>query len=343
MKRHVNIPIFIPHLGCPNQCVFCNQRYISGVKEFDISTVRKTIDTVLCTVSSDTECEVAFFGGSFTGIDRTLMINLLEIAKDYLDHGLVSSVRCSTRPDYIDEDILRILKAYGVETIELGLQSSSDAVLYQCKRGHTLSDEKKACEAIKSHGFNLIGQMMIGLPSSSVYEEIETARFIASVGADGARIYPTVVFKDTPLASMTDKGNYVPLSEEEAIARSASVLKVFLEAGIPVIRIGLCESENLSADKTYKAGPNSPSLGEKIISRVYLDNIINHIRINNLNYESIKITVAKGCISKVIGYKRSNTLALKSELGIKSVKAIESDKLNGFNFIIEQERTKECI
>ena len=122
MKKHANIPIFIPHLGCPNQCVFCNQRTISGVREFDLSSVDKQITDALETIGDSCECEIAFFGGSFTGIDRKLMLDLLKIAHKYVESGRVSSIRCSTRPDYISEDVLDILERYSVKTIELGME-----------------------------------------------------------------------------------------------------------------------------------------------------------------------------------------------------------------------------
>ena len=186
--RHVNIPVFIPHLGCPNQCVFCNQRKISGVKEFSIDEVKDIIDRALTTVSVDDEVEIAFFGGSFTGIERDTMISLLEIAHSYIELGRVKSIRCSTRPDYINEEVLSILKRYGVKTIELGLQSSSDKVLEITKRGHCFEAEEKSCAMIVENGFELVGQMMIGLPGSDLESEIRTARFIVSSGAGGARI-----------------------------------------------------------------------------------------------------------------------------------------------------------
>ena len=182
-KRHVNIPIFIPHLGCPNNCVFCNQRTISGVQHFDISDVRRQINEALSTVGPDVEREIAFFGGSFTGIDRDLMIALLEISHEYLERGLVNSVRCSTRPDYITDEILDILERYGVATIELGLQSTSEAVLARSKRGHGFDVEKEACRLIVERGISLIGQMMIGLPGSTLEDEIATAEFIVNSGA----------------------------------------------------------------------------------------------------------------------------------------------------------------
>ena len=163
MKKHVNIPIFIPHLGCPNQCVFCNQRTISGVMKFELSSVKSEIENALRTIDSSQEVEIAFFGGSFTGIDRELMISLLKLANEYIILGRVSSLRCSTRPDYIDEEILTLLKKYGVKTIELGLQSTSDVVLAKTKRGHTREDEEKASRLIVDNGFDLETREMANL------------------------------------------------------------------------------------------------------------------------------------------------------------------------------------
>lgn len=235
MKKHVNIPVFIPHLGCPNMCVFCNQRSISGTVRYSRDDVRKTIDEALATVSPEQEAQIAFFGGSFTGIDRDEMIYLLETGYGYVKSGRVSSIRLSTRPDYIDAEILDILSRYGVKTIELGLQSMSDRVLAACKRGHTAEQGREACRMIKERGFELIGQMMIGLPCSTEEDEIYTAREICALGAHGARIYPTVVFLDTELADMAERGEYTPLSVEEAAGRSASVLDVFARTGVRVI------------------------------------------------------------------------------------------------------------
>ena len=251
MKKHVNIPIFIPHLGCPNQCVFCNQRTISGVSDFDITSVKAEIDSALATIDQSCEVEIAFFGGSFTGIDRQLMESLLQLAYDYIRCGRVKSIRCSTRPDYISDEILDLLCKYGVKTIELGLQSASDHVLEVCKRGHTFNDEVNACKLIVERGFTLVGQMMIGLPGSTPEDEIKTARFIIDSGASSARIYPTVVFRDTELCQMSEYGNYIPITLSEATERSAIILEMLLDSGVDVIRIGLCASENL-VDDTFE-------------------------------------------------------------------------------------------
>ena len=271
MKRHVNIPIFIPHLGCPNQCVFCNQRTITGKNEFRIEAVSETVECALRTIPEDTETEIAFFGGSFTGIDFNFMCELLKIAYSYIQSGRVSSIRCSTRPDYINEKILSTLKKYGVRVIELGLQSTSDKVLALTKRAHSFEAEERACKMVVDAGFELVGQMMIGLPGSTLELEEATARFIANVGAKGARIYPTVVFRGTELCEMTENGTYTPLSLEDAITRSARVFKIFRDAQIPVIRIGLCAAENLSAPNSYFAGPNHAALGELVENEFYYE------------------------------------------------------------------------
>lgn len=312
--RHVNIPIFIPHLGCPNQCVFCNQRTISGVEGFHAEDVVPIIEKALETVEDDAEAEIAFFGGSFTGIDRALMISLLEIAHAYIESGRVISIRCSTRPDYIDGEVLGILKKYGVKTIELGLQSSSDKVLEISKRGHNSTAERKSCLMIVEFGFDLIGQMMIGLPSSDPQSEIETARFIASVGAVGARIYPTVVFRDTELCSMTNDGSYTPLTLDEAIERSAAVLDIFIEAGVDVIRIGLQASDNLSDPESYVAGPNHPALGELVIGEVYYNRICKILSDKQLSGdENITVLVSIGALSKAVGQNKRNKLRLMAK------------------------------
>lgn len=335
MSRHVNIPIFIPHLGCPNQCVFCNQRTISGVEEFNPSDLKEIIEKSLSTIEPDAEVEIAFFGGSFTGIDRELMISLLDIAYSYVLSGKVSSIRCSTRPDYIDASILDILTARGVKVIELGLQSSSDSVLKKSKRGHDRACELRACKMIVERGITLIGQMMIGLPGSELAEELECARFIADVGASGARIYPTVVFRDTELCSMCESGEYQALTEEEAIERSAKVFESFIENNIDVIRIGLCASENLSDISKYFCGPNHPALGEMVINRYYLNKIMKNAEDLGLSDQHIlKIKVSRGSLSKAIGQKKRNKHLLKRNLPVKDVVFVEDDLLCGYQVAV---------
>lgn len=331
--RHVNIPIFIPHLGCPNQCVFCNQRSISGVDKFDPSSVRDIIDAALKTVSKDDDVEIAFFGGSFTGIDRELMLELLSIGKSYIDKGVVNALRCSTRPDYIDEEIIDILKRYGMKTVELGLQSSSDKVLEFAKRGHYFKAEEKACELIVNSGINLVGQMMIGLPGADVESELGTARFIINAGARAARIYPTVVFHDTELCKMMEHGVYEPISIDAAVSRSANVFSLFVENGVDVLRIGLHSSERLASEETYAAGPNHPALGELVIGEYYYKKIRDNLYLSQISEnERIDILVSRGSLSKAIGQNGKNKNRLRDEF--PNINFTESDDISGYEISV---------
>ena len=333
---HKNIPIFIPHLGCPNACVFCNQRSISGKNKFVPESVALELERAVATLNDGDYAEIAFFGGSFTGIDRDSMIYLLELARKYIDDGRVKALRCSTRPDYINEEILGILKKYKMNTIELGLQSMNDRVLSACRRGHTADDAERACRMIVEHGFELVGQMMIGLPESTLDDEIYTARSIVQMGAQGARIYPTVVLQDTELKDFCLCDAYSPLLLEDAVMRSKEVFKIFLENGVDVIRVGLHASENLVSPQTYYAGPNHPALGELVYGELYFDLIDDLIRSKNnldLNREII-LLAPLGASSKVIGQKKKNIIRLKEKYKFKSIIVREDSSLNEYQIKI---------
>lgn len=340
---HINIPIFIPHLGCPNQCIFCNQRYISGTIEFDESIVEKEILKVLSTVRASDECEIAFFGGSFTGIDRNLMIRLLDIAQKYVNNNKVSGIRMSTRPDYINEEIIRILKRYTVSAVELGIQSMNDDVLKYLKRGHTVNDTKNATKLLRENGFSFVGQMMIGLPGSTAVDETECAKQICEMGALGARIYPTLVFKMTELEGMTDNGEYKPLSVDEAVSRCADVLEIFNENGVECIRIGLCESENLHSDTTFICGPNHPSIGEMVKSELFFRIINKKLSNRKLENKNIIIFCSGGRVSQIVGNKKRNLIYFKEHYGIKSVKILEKSELIGYEIEIYEKEDYGCI
>lgn len=326
---HRNIPIFIPHMGCPHQCVFCNQRSISGCMEFDEAQVDKIIQSALSTMAEEDEIEVAFFGGSFTGIDQALMIRLLDRAQRYVAEGRIQSIRLSTRPDYISSEILEILSRYSVRHIELGLQSMDDRVLSACKRGHTKEQAINACRAVVSAGFSLTGQMMIGLPNATAESERETAKQICDLGAESARIYPTVVFYGTPLADLTQRGNYRPLSVEDAAARSADVLRVFLERNVDVIRIGLCASESLTSPEQVLTGPNHPALGELVWNEYYYQKIYENIQQKGLFGKEVTLTVPTGHLSKVIGQRRVNLQRIFEKTQTRVVKVSESENAAG--------------
>lgn len=345
MTRHINIPIFIPHLGCPNQCVFCNQRTITGVDELDEEKISSIIEEALSTIEDGTSCEIAFFGGSFTGIEYDYMCRLLRVAYSYVVAGKVSSIRCSTRPDYINKKILDTLWQYGVRVIELGLQSSVDTVLTASRRSHSREDEYRAARMIVDYGFTLVGQMMIGLPESTPEFEIETARFICDIGAKMARIYPTIVFHGTELCEMAKRGEYAPLSLDDAIVRSANAFKVLHNGGVDVIRIGLCSSENLSNEDTYFAGPNHPSLGELVLNEFYYSLIVEKLIEHQNEFSGVAyIYVKNGCLSRAIGQKKKNKMRLSSLYPNMKFVFREDMLVDALDVKIEfEERIEKCI
>ncbi len=339
-KKHVNIPVFIPHLGCPNNCVFCNQRSISGKKEFSAESVIPEIEEALSTVLPEQEAEIAFFGGSFTGIDRELMISLLDIGQKYIDGGKVSGMRLSTRPDYISPEIIEILSRYGVKTVELGIQSMDEKVLEASKRGHTTEQTERACKLVKDAGFTLIGQMMVGLPGADVESEKKTAFEICKMGADGARVYPTVVFYETELCEMAKQGAYVPLNEADAVERTKEVLKVFDFYDVPCIRVGLCASENLSSEEAVYGGANHSAIGEMAIGEIFyekMDKLISELSPLEIEKREHRLVfaVSKGSTSKAIGQKRKNIIRLCDKYSLLGVKIVEKSLIIGYNIVIE--------
>ena len=326
---HRNIPIFIPHLGCPNQCVFCNQRSISGCISFQRETVTQQIDQGLSTIPDTTETEIAFFGGSFTGIDRELMTWLLDTAEAYVREGRVTSIRLSTRPDYITPEILNILSNYSVGTIELGLQSMDDEVLERTARGHTAETARAACRAIVEAGFSLVGQMMIGLPASTPQKELATAEEICRLGASAARIYPTVVFYETPLQKQTETGDYQPLTVEQAVDRTADVLEIFQQYNVPCIRIGLCAGEDLTSSAHVAAGPNHPALGELVWNRYYYKRMLKMLTETGLLGREVVFFVPESDVSKVIGQHRCNIEKLRRETDTRVYKTVGEKTQSG--------------
>ena len=332
---HKNIPIFIPHLGCPNMCVFCNQRSISGKTSFSRDEVPFLIERALSTVDTERDqVQIAFFGGSFTGIDRGDMIYLLNAAKKYINMKLVSGIRLSTRPDYINREILDILKEYGVETIELGIQSLCDEVLTLSKRGHTSEDSRNACRLIKDYGFSLVGQMMLGLPGSDGEKELETARELCLLGVDAVRIYPTAVFCGTELDAMRMNGEYSPLTLEDATLRAGRILRLINDYGVECIRCGLQAQDNLSDDSTVKAGAYHPAFGSMALGKAMRLSILEELQKHPLPpcqfARQIRFAVAPERVFDAYGYKKENKIFFLENYNIY-VKFIADTSLSGFD------------
>jgi histone acetyltransferase (RNA polymerase elongator complex component) len=343
MKQHRNIPIFVPHLGCPNTCVFCNQRKISGCQKADFSAVEREIEEALATIKNGKGVQIAFFGGSFTGIDREDMLYLLGIAKKYIDEGRVESVRLSTRPDYISEEILDILAQYGVKSIELGIQSMDDGVLKKSGRGHTAAQTERACEMITARGFELVGQMMTGLPGSDLEKDKYTAKRICEMGASGARIYPTVVFRGTELENMMARGEYESREMEKVIAEGAELIPIFARHGVKIIRIGLQSSELLTGGEET-VSPYHEATGELIWARVYRNMAETLLDRHETAGKLAVITVPKGATSKMIGQNKENSIYLKEKYSLAGIKVLENQKSRSdwLGLVLEERKKNVC-
>lgn len=324
MKKHVNIPIFIPHLACPNECTFCNQRVISATQQApDIQTTHKLIQKAISTVAEDQTCEIAFFGGSFTGIEEDQMRAYLACAGRYRD--CVSGIRLSTRPDYITPEILDTLQEYGVTTIELGMQSMNEQVLLRCKRGHLPQDTVRAATMIRERGFSLVLQMMTGLPGDTAAGALDTARAVIDMKPAAVRIYPCVVLKDTELCREYLAGRYRPMSLENAVNLCAQLLLLFEQHGIPVIRMGLFSEPGLTGDDRV-AGPYHPAFGELVENACYY-RLLRDALLGCENREAVAVSVAKGELSKAIGQHRCNIKRLEREKNIAKIAIKEASFL----------------
>lgn len=314
MKKHSNIPIFIPHLGCKNDCVFCNQRSITGqLSETTISEVHDTTEKYLSFLK-DRDADIAFFGGSFTGLPAEKQTEYLKAAYYYLEKGMVSGIRLSTRPDYISDEILKNLKKYGVTSIELGVQSMCDDVLAASKRGHRAEVTEKACEKIKKSGFSLGLQMMVGLPLDNREKSLFTAQRLIDMGAEFVRIYPTCVLYDTALYNMYTQGLYTPLDITEAVEISYELTKLFKKNNVAVIRTGLQSTDTLS--ESVAAGPYHPAFGELVASRLLRDELEEYI-LNSSSDGEIVFYCPQNMISKYIGQKRCNAEYLEKKYNIR--------------------------
>ena len=316
--KHANISIFVPHLGCPQMCSFCNQRYISRTSEIpDEETVRQAVETAINSKNYSAEStEIAFFGGSFTAIDTGYMISLLGTAYEFVRDKKVSGIRISTRPDAINAEILTTLKKYGVTAIELGAQSMCEEVLTKNNRGHTVDDVINASLLIKEYGFSLGLQMMTGLYGSDDEKDIYTAKRIIDLKPDTVRIYPTIVLENTHLAELFKQNVYTPQTLDSAVELAANLLLMFRKHGIKVIRTGLHTIDT----ERYVGGPWHPSFKELCEAEIFYKKAVSLLK----EQGEYTVFVNPLNISKMTGQKRSNIEKLK-QLGFNcTVKANET-------------------
>ncbi len=327
MKKHRTIPIFVPHLGCPNDCSFCNQKKITGADTMvSAGDVKAKIEEYLATMDRcENDIEVGFFGGSFTGISAKMQEELLGAANEFLKNGDIDGIRLSTRPDYIDEVTLKRLKSYGVTTVELGVQSMNDDVLKKNLRGHTVKDIILASDMIRGYGINLGHQVMPGLPGDTPEIFEQTVRKSIELKPDCVRIYPTLVIRDTLLARWYSEGEYKPLELSDAIKQCKYAVKEYRKANVNVIRTGLLGSDNINTDADIIAGPCHPAFGELVESALVYDEISNEL--SDYNGKSVDIYVNPRFVSVMVGHKRENIERWKSELGLSDINILQDENV----------------
>ena len=317
MAEKYIIPIFVPHLGCPNNCTFCNQKSISGqMKNITPDEVKKIIEKYLKSFKDDNiEKEIAFFGGSFTGIEEDIQEELLKVAYTYVEQKKVSGIRVSTRPDYIDKEKLKLLKKYGVKTIELGVQSTNDYILQKCKRGHKFEDVKRASKLIRRFRFTLGHQMMVGLPESTRLDELRTAKDLAKLKPKIIRIYPVLIIKNTELEEEFKNGYYEPISLEQAIETCKELCYFFKKKKIKVIRVGLQNTDLISNPKNIEsevvAGPYHEAFGQLVEDSIWYDSVLEKIKKFNTKVIEAEVVVNPLNANNVIGHKKENIKKFK--------------------------------
>ncbi|NLM04396.1 MAG: radical SAM protein [Clostridiales bacterium] len=341
-KKSYIIPIFIPHRGCPHDCSFCNQRKIAGeMKEITGEDIYKITNKYLDFFPSNhIKKEVAFYGGSFTGLEMEKQIELLKPAFEMKEKGLINEIRLSTRPDYIDDSILVLLKKFGVTTIELGVQSTDNKVLELNHRGHTKEDVVFASKLIKDTGFKLGLQMMVGLLGDNITSIIKTAKDIISLNPNFVRIYPTIVIEHTYLEKLYLEGKYEPFTLEKTIEICKELLILFKKNKIPVIRLGLQSNDNMDYGKSLVAGPYHPSFRELVESEIYKDVIEKQIKKKDADkIRILNIHCNPTIISRVAGFKQSNKKYFMDKYNISDIKIIADNELDKNQLHIEINRS----
>ncbi len=314
--RPLIIPIFLPHRGCPHQCLFCNQYQITGHSS-DLPTYSALSEHIeqFLTFSrrKRSVVEVSFYGGNFLGLRFQEINAMLSYVSSFIEQGRIDGIRFSTRPDTIDEKRLRMIAPFPVSTVELGVQSMNDQVLSNIRRGHLKSDTQKAVGLLKSVDYKIGLQLMVGLPGDTAETLMESANEIAALQPDFVRIYPTLVLKGSPLARLYQKGGYSPLPLSKAVEYTKRLYLVFNRQNIPVIRMGLQASQELNQSDTMLAGPYHPAFGHMVLSAIYLDAMRRLLNGITSKISQINIHINPKDRSKAAGQKNQNIRTLKKE------------------------------
>ena len=339
MKGKKIIPIFVPHQGCPHDCIFCNQKKITGIStDMTGDRAREIINDCLATIKADVDVEIAFFGGSFTAIDKDKQVELLSVAKDYKDKGLVKDIRMSTRPDCIDIEELELIRAYGATIIELGVQSMDEVVLLESLRGHTSRVVYESARLIKDYGFRLGLQQMIGLPGDSEEKCIKTAKAFTDIGPDFVRIYPTLIIKETGLEISYKDGAYRPFSLEECVDIVKKLMLIYHINNIGVIRVGLQATDDIQLGIDVVDGPYHPAFREIVKSRMirdYIDSLIDG------DFKELVVYSDNKNISTIVGNKRSNRIYINEKYKAKFKTGIKKGLVDGIIVEIDSKLVSE--
>lgn len=329
--KHRTIPIFVPEVSCPNQCIYCNQRVISGQQHMPTDEeITATIGRYSSTFEAGIHVELAFFGGNFTGIPMSEQQRLFHLVRPYCQRIGVQGIRLSTRPDYITDEKVDFLKANGVTTVELGVQSMDDEVLRSIRRGYTAATVERAARIIQSRGIEVGMQMMIGLPADTPEKALLTARRIIELGATNTRIYPTLVVARTLLARWYEQGKYQPLTLQEAVNQCKDILYLFETNNITVLRVGLHPTEGFISHADYLAGPFHVAFKELVQTEIW-----HHLlQKAPLPAENLTITVPESQLNAAVGHNGKNKKMLLTRC--KSVKFATSSELPLYKFLIEK-------
>jgi len=334
MMKRLIIPFYVNHSGCPEVCVFCNQRSIAGERQGipQDEEIRKTINEYIKSWKGEGKKEAAFYGGTFTAIDHDIQARLLKSVYPFIEKKLIDAIRVSTRPDCIDNSILAFLKDHGVRTIELGIQSMDDKVLLESGRGHSSMESVKAAALIKENGFELGCQIMPGLPGDSYEKSLQTAMKTAELNPEFVRIYPALVIRGTKMEELYHKKRFKPLTLEKAVELCAEIVGIFRLRNIRVIRVGLQPTVEL--EKSVVAGPYHPSFGEMVVSHIFLKRIMDFLPGHVTGEETVSITVSPKDESALRGRRNENIMELKKSFPMYKFNIVKREGLSRGSLLV---------
>lgn len=322
------IPFFIPHAGCPHQCVFCSQKHITGRSYApEPATIAPMIEEYLASAKIAARAEVAFYGGSFTALSPDHQEAYLSAVSPFIEAGRISNIRVSTRPDCITASGMALLKRFHVTTVELGSQSMDDTVLNRSGRGHTAAATTTAVGLLRNERFLIGLQLMAGLPGDRDETFLRTVEATVALKPDFLRLYPTLVIRNTPLEDLYRSGAYQPLSIDSAVELCRQALLRFEAAGIPVIRIGLLSTEEMGRTGTVLAGPYHPAFGQLVESSIFLGRMRGLLMPIVAAQKEAVIAVNPLDLSTALGQNRSNVMTLKTEFRLPSLGIIADDSV----------------